>query len=91
MLNLLSPRPRPYTRVSRGQIGAVYVSIYVVFGYPVLRPAEREFLGAYSNRERAQEFVDAQSAPVRENLRVVEVHLDEHVPRGEFWRHPGDN
>lgn len=65
-------------------------TIYVVFGLPITRPGEREFLGAYRTRAKAQRFVDAQDAVVRENLRVAEIELDAHPPSDGFWNIPED-
>jgi hypothetical protein len=62
----------------------------VVFGLPLTRPGDREFLGAYSSPERAQEFVDAQDAAVRANLAVVEVTIDQHPRSDDFWAIPGE-
>ncbi|MGB8022205.1 MAG: hypothetical protein WCF04_13330 [Candidatus Nanopelagicales bacterium] len=61
--------------------------IFVVFGLPLTRPGDREFLGAYSTAALAQRFFDAQDAAVRENLAVVEIALNEH-PSDEFWIKP---
>ncbi len=59
--------------------------VFVVFGLPLTRPGDREFLGAYSTATSAQRFVDAQDAAVRQNLRVIEIRLDVHPPSDGFW------
>jgi hypothetical protein len=60
-------------------------SIFVVFAFPMMRPGESEFLAAYSTPDAAQRFVDAQDAKVRENLRVIEVTIDQHPRPDGFW------
>jgi hypothetical protein len=40
-------------------------TIFMVFALPLMRPGDRDFLGAYSTHDRAKEFVDAQDAAVR--------------------------
>lgn len=64
--------------------------VFVVFGIPLTRPCDREFLGAYSTRSRAHAFVDAQDEVVRQNLVVAEVVLDRHPPSGGFWVIPDE-
>jgi hypothetical protein len=51
----------------------------------MMRPGESEFLAAYSTPDAAQRFVDAQDAKVRENLRVIEVTIDQHPRPDGFW------
>ena len=46
-------------------------TIFMVFALPLMRPGDRDFLGAYSTHDRAKEFVDAQDAAVRENMAIV--------------------
>lgn len=65
-------------------------SIFVVFGFPMMRPGEAEFLAAYSSPAAAQRFVDAQDASVRDNLRVIEIMLDQHPHSDGFWVIPED-
>jgi hypothetical protein len=65
-------------------------TIFVVFGLPLTRPGDREFLGAYSTRPSAQRFVDAQPEEVRDNLTVAEIVLDRHPPSDDFWTIPND-
>lgn len=60
-------------------------SIFVVFAFPMMRPGESEFLAAYSKPENAQRFVDAQDANVRDNLRVIEITIDQHPRSDDFW------
>jgi hypothetical protein len=63
-------------------------TVFVVFGLPLTRPGDREFLGAYSTESRAQAFVDVQTEEVRQNLVVAEIVLDRHPPSDGFWAIP---
>lgn len=65
-------------------------SVFVVFAFPLTRPGETEFLAAYLSVAAAQRFVDAQDANVRENLRVIEIMLDQHPHSDGFWVIPED-
>jgi hypothetical protein len=64
--------------------------LYVVFGVPIMSPSNREFLGAYSTRARAERFVDVQPPSVQENLAISEVPLDEAWCDGDWWVIPGE-
>jgi hypothetical protein len=63
-------------------------TIFVVFALPMLRPGDRDFLAAYTTQTAAQRFVDSQQPSVRENLRVIEIKLNEHPPSDDFWTIP---
>jgi len=65
-------------------------TIFMVFALPLMRPGDRDFLGAYSTHDRAKEFVDAQDAAVRENMAIVEVTIDRHPRHDDFWAIPGE-
>lgn len=60
-------------------------SDFVVFGFPMTRPGEAKFLAAYSSSAAAQRVVDAQAANVRDNLRVIEITVDQYLPSDGFW------
>jgi len=60
--------------------------IFVVFGYPLTRPSEKEFLGAYTTRAAAQRFIDAQKAAVQENIGLEEVQLNKCYGDPGFWK-----
>jgi hypothetical protein len=51
----------------------------------MMRPGEAEFLAAYSSFAAAQRFVEAQDSNVRDNLRVIEIMLDQHPHSDGFW------
>lgn len=63
------------------------MTLYGVFGYPRLG-ADREFLGAYTTRERAQALIDAQDAELQMYMRVEEIVVDRY-PSAEPWSRPG--
>lgn len=60
--------------------------LFAVFGYRRLTD-DRELLGVYSTRQRAQALVDAQSSELRISMRIEEVRVDAH-PEQKPWRKP---
>ncbi len=63
-------------------------SVFIVFGLPLMRPGETEFLAVYSSHESAQLFVDAQDDDVKPQLTIAEVVVDQHPEDGGFWKIP---
>lgn len=65
-------------------------TIFVVFGLPLTRPGDREFLGAYTSQSGAQRFVDHQPEQIQENLTITEIVLDQHPQSDNFWTIPDE-
>lgn len=63
-------------------------TIFVVFGHPIMRSADPEFLGAYTTLEGAQRFIDAQKPSVRNLLSIDEVELNRCYGDPAFWKAP---
>ena len=87
MAHLVSPRRAIFLPGSNysNVVAPLMNTIFVVFAFPFSRPCDRDFLAAYSTPQAAQRFLDAQDVNVRENLRVVEVELNNPPPSDGFW------
>lgn len=60
--------------------------VFVVFA-AVRGGISHDFIAAYSSRERAQHWVDAQHASLRECLSISEIEIDRHT-EDDYWQRP---
>lgn len=61
--------------------------LFAVFGFPRLTE-DRQLLGVYSTRQRAQALVDVQRRELKITMRIEEIHVDTY-PEQSPWRKPG--
>lgn len=66
-------------RVSKTRIFVVFAAVHGGISH--------DFIAAYSSRERAQHWVDAQRASLRECLSVSEIEIDRHT-EDDYWQRP---
>ncbi len=62
--------------------------VFVVFA-AVCGGISHDFIAAYSTRARAQRFIDAQDANLRDCLSISEIELNRHT-EDDYWRRPPD-
>lgn len=60
--------------------------VFVVFA-AVAGGISHDFIAAYSTRARAQRFIDAQDANLRECLSITPIELNR-PPEDDYWRWP---